>query len=223
MAKQLDSWSYSRYALYETCPLKLKLSAIDKIKEPTSPAMARGNKIHKGIAEYVTAASDALPQEAMQHPFPLKLIREVREQPDKVIEQQWGYTSRWAPTGWFGKDTWFRATLDAAVLYEDMHADVVDWKSGKQYETNTDQMELNAVALMCHFKPTLSVTTRMVYLDTGNETTAEYTRQQLPDLKAKWEAKIAPMFADTAFLPRPNDKCKFCDYAKSKQGLCRFG
>ena len=90
---RVTAWSYSRYALYELCPLKFKLKHIDKIPEPGSPAMERGDRIHKGVAAYVTGASQEAPQDAVAHPFPAKLIEELRGFPDKVVEQQWGFTT----------------------------------------------------------------------------------------------------------------------------------
>lgn len=218
----VTAWSYSRYAAYTLCPLQFKLRFLDKLGEPSSPAMERGDRIHKGVAAYLGGAAEC-PPEAKQHAFPAKLIEEMRAFDDKVVEQQWGFTSRWEPTGWFGKDTWFRNIVDAAALYDDMTIDVVDWKTGKKYDTNADQMELNAVAMFARFKPATQVTTRMVYLDGGNEDTADFKRSEFDGLKDKWRHKVAPMFADRTFAPRPNDKCHFCIFAKSKTGKCRFG
>jgi hypothetical protein len=219
----LSAWSYSRFALYEQCPFKFDQEVNKGNKQPPGKAMERGNEIHQGIAAYIIGNADAPPKDAVAKPFPRKLIEEARAYPDKLVEQQWGFTRRWQPTGWFGKETWFRCVLDFAVLYEDMHADIVDWKTGKKYGTAADQMELNAVALFCQFRPAVSATSRMVYLDEGSEDTEDYSRSDLQKLVQKWEDKVAPMFADTTFLPRPNDKCKFCHVSRSAGGPCRFG
>lgn len=218
----VTAWSYSRFAKYDLCPLQFKLAVLDKRKTTANAAMARGDKIHKSIASYVMGGI-AIEPEAVKHVFPRKLIEELRAFDDKVVEQQWGFTRAWNATGWFGGDTWFRSILDAAAMYEDLWADVIDWKTGKKYGSNADQMELNALSLFRHFKPAVGVTTRMVYLDSGDEDTAEFTKADEPKLIAKWEKKIEPMFTDTAFLPRPNEKCRFCDFSKSKGGPCRYG
>lgn len=223
MKNALTAWSYSRYALYELCPLKFKLKHIDKVPEPGSPALERGDRIHKGTAAYITHKADAAPQDALAHPFPAKLIEELRAFPDKVVEQQWGFTASWQATGWFGKATWFRNILDAAALYEDATGDVIDWKTGKRYGSNADQMELNALSFMCQYKPVQRVATRMVYLDIGEEDVAEFSRSEKEKLQSKWNDKIKPMFSDTIFAPRPNDKCRFCHYSRSNSGHCRFG
>lgn len=223
----LTAWSYSRFAVYDQCPLKFKLQVLEGAKFTPSAAMQRGDRLHRSVASYITGGI-ALEPDVVKFPYVQKLVGELREFEDKVVEQQWGFTRAWQPTGWFskdkGKETWFRNILDVAVLYEDMGADVIDWKSGKRYDSNADQMELNALSLFRHFKPAVTVTTRMVYFDSGQEDAADFKKSDEPALIAKWERKIEPMFTDTAFLPRPNDKCRFCDFAKSKgTGKCRYG
>jgi PD-(D/E)XK nuclease superfamily len=224
MSNGLDSWSYSRYALYDLCPLQFKLSTpkLGGTKPPPSLAMASGNQRHKDLAAYLTGDG----------PFPAKeqahaaFINEVAAIPDKLVEKQQGFTRLWAPTGWFGKDTWYRQVYDVAVLYEDMTSEVVDWKSGKKYATNQEQMELCALSLMCQFKPTTHVTTRLYYLDVPPRDAnvfAEFPASDREKLKAKWNAKVQPMFYDTVFAPKPNDKCCFCHFSKSNGGPCRFG
>lgn len=223
----VTAWSYSRYETYALCPLKFKLRVIDKLQTAQSPAMARGNTVHLGAAAYLKGEASKPPAEFAVFAHPLKLINEIKQFDDIVIEQQWGFTREWKPTGWFGGDTWFRSILDVGVLYEDMTADAIDWKTGKKYGSNAEQMELNGMALLLRFAPATHATSRMVYLDIGSEDTVEVPRSDLEKLVAKWEKKIEPMFADEQFLPRPNDKCRFCDFARSNTGphggKCRFG
>jgi hypothetical protein len=218
--KPLTAWSYSRYALYEQCPLKFKLEVLEGIKQPASPAMERGNKVHVALANYVTGKTTTPPE---THDKIRYVVEQIRDFHDKVVEQQWGFTKSWRPTGWFGKDTWFRATLDVGLLYEDLTGEVADWKTGKRYASNDDQMELFALSFMCQYTPATHVTTRLVYVDTGDEEIAEFAAKHKDALRAKWEGKVAPMFADTVFAPRPNDKCRFCAFARSKGDQCRFG
>lgn len=223
--KRVKAWSYSAYAQWAMCPLQYKLEKLDKIKLEESPAMARGNKLHKGIAAFVSNQVDTLPQEAMAHDATLQTMREIRDVPadKKQVEQQWGYTAAFAPTGWFGADTWFRSVLDAGVMYEDMTYECVDWKSGKRYGSNDDQMETQAIAVMARFKPVRHVTTRLAYFDQGTFEFAEFPVSHKQKLIDKWRDKVAPMFSDTIFAPRPNEKCRFCGFSRSKGGQCAFG
>lgn len=220
----LKAWSYSRYAAYEQCPLQFKLKFIDKVPEEDRPAFTKGDDAHKALAQYVMGYGDDTPPAIVKAPLH-RFYRELRAFPadDKVAEQQWGFTSEWAPTGWFGNDTWFRNIVDAALVYEDMTGEAIDHKTGRVYDSHADQIELNALAMFCHFRPVTQVASRMVYVEHGTEKVVDYHRHQVPHLTAKWNKKVAGMFNDSSFLPRPNDKCRFCSYSRSKQGQCRFG
>jgi hypothetical protein len=221
----VKAWSYSRHEVYVLCPLKFKLRYIDKLPEPGAPAMDRGTKVHAGAAAYLHGTG-ALPVEFV-HAKHVQLAAELLAFPDKQVEQQWGYTRAWQPTGWFGNATWFRSILDVGVLYDDMTYEDIDWKTGKRYGSNAEQMETQALAVMCRLKPVTHVSTRLVYLDTGEEEFAEFPARDKEKLMRKWEVKVAPMFADDMFAPRPNDKCKWCAFSRSNwagEGRpCKFG
>lgn len=225
----VDAWSYSRFECWERCPLQFKLKFIDNIKSPGTPAMQRGNEVHLAMARYVAAPDTmglAMP-DVVTNPFQMQLVNAIRDHDDKLVEQKWALSAQWRSTAYFKKPgkapPWLRLILDVAVLYEDMEGEAIDWKTGRQYEVNQDQMELFGLGFLCYFQPAVKVTTRLVYLDEGTEVLNQYDAKDKEKLQAKWEKKVAPMFADTTFLPRPNDKCRFCDFSKSKGGQCRFG
>lgn len=229
MNNPISAWSYSRWATYALCPLQFKFKFIDKLPEPGSPAMQRGNDIHVGIAAFLKGTATTLPRESMANPVIVDLIQQIATFPDKEVEQQWGYGAQWQPTGWFdrgGEKVWFRSVLDVGLMYEDLSYELVDWKSGKRYGSNDEQMETQALAVMKRFKPVKHVTTRLAYMDEkGNNPFefAEFPVSHMQRLADKWEKKVQPMFDDTMFAPRPNDKCRFCFQAKSKGGKCAFG
>jgi hypothetical protein len=220
------SWSFSRWECWDRCPLQAKFKFLENIPGAGSPALDRGNAVHNELAKYVDKKTEAMP-EAVQDPFQIKLVEAIRDHEDKLVEQKWALSRQWRQAPYFKKtgkpEPWLRLILDVGLLYEDLTGEAVDWKTGKQYEVNEDQMELFGLGFLCYFPPAVSVTTRLVYLDAGTEVLSEYHAKDKEKLVAKWEAKTAPMFADTEFLPRPNDKCRFCDYNKSKGGQCRFG
>lgn len=217
--KPVTSWSYSRYEAHETCPFMFLHKFVLKTKEDHSPAMDRGKKLHLDIAKYVGGATNELPDVKHQH----QVMAELRDFDDKVIEQQWGFTSSWEQTGWFGATTWYRQICDVAVCYADMTVEAVDWKTGKRYGSNDEQVELQALGIFCRFKPAVHVTTRLAYVDTGQTEIAEFPVAERDKLKAKWEDKVRPMMTDTEFLPRPNDTCGRCNFSRSNNGPCRFG
>jgi hypothetical protein len=221
----ITAWSFSRWETYVLCPFKFKCKFMDKLPTPQTPSMARGNQVHLDLKSYVTGETQTMP-DVVVLPFQRTLVDQIRAFDDKLVEQQWGFDHNWRETGWFDRGpvkTWFRSILDVALLYEDLVAEVIDWKTGKVYGENAEQMELFALSLMCKFKPATHVITRLVYLDAKAEQIAEYPAADKEALQAKWERKVEPMFNDRDFIPRPNDKCRFCDFSKSKGGPCRFG
>jgi hypothetical protein len=226
---KFTAWSFSRWEAHsgpDGCPLFAKLKFLDKIEEPGSPAMARGNEIHKKAATFLMGGEAA--------PFPPELAKfdrlmwQVHDMPDdmKVCEQQWGFTETWKPTTWFGKQTWFRSIIDCGLMYEDFTGEVIDFKTGRRYDVSKEQVTLFGAAFLWKYPQVQSVTTRLWYLDEqppNNEYIDEVKRSELPAIQADWERKVQPMFSDTTFLPRPGKKCAGCFYSASQSGRCRFG
>lgn len=221
---KVTAWSYSRLAAYEQCPLQMYEKFIAKsIPTDDSPAMKRGNVIHKGLADFLQGKAEGVPRDALVFPRCEQVISEINAFPDKVVEQQWGYTNNWQPTAWFGADTWFRSILDVGLLYEDNTAESVDWKTGKKYGSNMDQMKSQAIAMFGRYRSLTNVTVRLVYLDSGEEEIDEVKKHEIYSIQQGFEKRVAKMMNDTVFAPRPNDKCKWCPISRSKGGKCAFG
>lgn len=241
MSNGVTAWSYSRWSDYQQCPLKFKLKHIDRIKEPGSPAMERGSAIHKEGENFLTA-----PPPATRKPKPPVVpesYQHFREEMlqlrglDPMVEQQWGFTQDWTPAtasardphGWFAKDTWLRIVTDVTVVYDDNTADIIDFKTGKMYETNQEQMDLFSCGPFMKFPKLEAVTTRLWYLDvpdpkgTGeNVIEQQFTRDDFERIKKAWTAKVQPMFKDKRFAPKPNNRCQWCHFRKANGGPCKF-
>lgn len=229
MASPVKAWSFSRWDMWHTCPLLFKLRHIDKLEEPTGEAMLNGRRVHNTLKDYLLLAPDQVRPTAQVEAAAQaagkawSLVQEVAAFDNKVVEQQWGYTVNWAPTSWFGPATWFRSIIDVGVLYDDQTAEVVDWKTGKPRGTYDQEMELFAISVMARAPQVTHVTTRLAFTDFKSEVFADFPRSDLYNLMRKWNAAVQPMFEDTTFLPRPNDKCKFCHFSRSNTGKCRYG
>jgi CRISPR/Cas system-associated exonuclease Cas4 (RecB family) len=218
----LDAWSYSRYNDYKRCPFMFAHKQLLKMKDPNpGPALIRGRDVHK-VAELALVGPKwrKVPPELVHFEEEFRHLRDL----NPTVEQQWGFTRTWDPTGWFGSDTWCRVVLDAVVVYDDNTAVVIDHKTGKKYATNEDQMQLFALATFKKFPEVTEVSTRLWYLDqpTDNEVEYEYHKREEAAIQKDWERNIKPMFADRKFPPRPNDKCRFCFLSKAKGGPCKF-
>lgn len=221
MNAPITAWSYSRYSDYERCPAFFKYKYILKLPTTAGPAMARGREIHKMAEDYLKAPKAGKVPPELKH-FGTELKQLHRLSP--LVECQWGFRTDWSPTGWFGTDVWARGIADVAVAYEDLTIDVVDWKTGKKYQTNEDQMELFGLLSLCKFPEYESVRTLLWYTDLADDNEVErvYARKDVEGLKKKWAKAVVPMFADKKYPPRPNDKCKWCDFSKGKGGPCAF-
>lgn len=218
MTNGVRAWSYSAFNLYDQCPYKYKLCKIDKLPEPRSEALIRGDETHKKVAAYLAGVTDVLPNEARHFASQMQQLKTL----DPIVEQQWAFTNTWRETGYFAEDTWYRATLDAAVIYPDKTADVVDHKTGKLYATNEDQIRLFAATLMIRYPQVTHVTARLWYLDSGDEIIREYSAADRDPIRNDWLKKIGPLFADTTWAPKPGPLCRFCHFRKDNGGPCRF-
>ena len=231
----ITSWSYSRYTTYKQCPRKAKFTMIDKIKEPKSPAMERGIKVHTDIEHYIKGTMRELTPEALLLKREIKALKELHNAaPNKVhVEDSWAFRKDWSLTrfnDWAG--CWLRVKLDAGH-YEGEHGTtyiVTDWKTGRFYpndvEAYVQQLEIYALGAFLQMPWIDTVKCRLAYVDSGtfypNEDGTVFERDQLESLKALWVKRVAPMFKDKDFAPRPNDKCKWCFFSHQNGGTCEF-
>lgn len=221
MSNGVTAWSYSRYADYQQCPLMFKLKHIDRIKPPGSAAMDRGTAVHKEGEEFLKNKRRRKPPESYKH-FADRMLE--LQQLNPVVELQEGFTKEWTPTGWFDKNTWLRIVCDVRVEYDDDTADIIDFKTGRIYETNEHQMELFSTAPFMKLPTLQKVTTRLWYLDVpkDNEIIREYTRKDYEAIRKDWTKRVRPMFEDKRFAPRQNPKCRWCHFRKDNGGPCKY-
>jgi putative RecB family exonuclease len=230
-APRVRSWSFSRWNEYETCPLKYKLKAIDKLVEPSSPALERGNRIHDAIEEYVKGKTKTLDVHA-QEPARKKIETHRKlyaKEPQKVtINDTWAFRKDWSLTTWNDWDgCWLRVKVDFA--HYNTRTGVVnvdDYKSGKFRAQKNDEylLQLNlycTTALAIH-GGAKRATSSLIYVDNGEifVPDADYRESELSKLQADWERRVSKMFNDTQFLPRPGSHCQFCHFRKENGGPC---
>lgn len=236
--KQITSWSFSRYNTYKQCPLKLKLSAIDRIREPGNEAMQRGDAIHKLAEKYIKGEGRTMPPELKLFADEMKKLRAQYKKKinGMVVEDNWSFTKDWDETQWDDWiHCWLRIKLDCAHHEDDETLIITDWKTGKfrieMNEEYIEQLELYALAALLLHEHIQQVKPRLAYLDLGityPEAGKElvFTRADIPRLKKLWEKRTKPMLNDKTFAPRPNDKCRWCFYRASNKaaggGQCKY-
>lgn len=237
MPETLKSWSFSRYSLYQQCPLKCKLIHIDKLKEPPSPALERGVRIHEIAENYIkgTLPEEPFPEELRLFRTEIKKLRKAYKIGDVSVEEQWGFTKDWKLTRWDDwANCWLRIKIDVATWGAKFTRLIKDWKTGKfRPDKNAEyieQLELYSLGSMLA-EESKSVKARLVYLDEGvvfpdpqgrKGEALGWTRADVPALQAKWEDRVRPMLADTIFAPRPNRFCGWCHFRKANGGPCQY-
>lgn len=219
--KQFTAWSFSRYNDWVKCPFYAARKHLDKLKEPEGPSLARGSAIHKLAEDYSCGRLPVLPIELKLFPDEFKLLKASKKR--LMVEQQWAFTRKWTPTGWFDGDAWVRITIDAGL--PDVAGKIlqlIDYKTGKIYDHAKGQLSLYGIGGFLMMPKLQEVHGELWYLDQGEEVKVKYKRTQLPVLQAEWEKKVQPMLADTTFRPKPQDACRYCYLSKSKKGPCKF-
>lgn len=244
--KPVSAWSFSRYQDYSQCPRLFKFKHVDRMKEPESPPMMRGSAIHKMAEAYIRGDLPKLPPELKLFKDELKTLRDMykRKASSMVVEDNWAFTKEWDETSWNDwANCWVRIKLDCAHHEAQDVLVVTDWKTGKfraeMNENYVEQLELYALAAMLLHPHIKTVKPRLCYTDEGRTyptdtdkqgvrpVKLEYVRDDIPQLKKTWAKRVKAMMSDTAYAPRPNDKCRWCWFGQSGKGkggpgLCEY-
>lgn len=219
---RIKAWSFSRWSTYEECPAKAKYAYLDRLPQPDSPALARGQEVHAKAEGYVRGTIAELPSEFDDFASD---FAELKKELDVAVEEEWAFTSDWEPTGWFEKGpkaAWCRVKVDARVRKDDgAVVKVIDHKTGRVYPYHDKQMELYALGALLMFPTAEVVETELWYLDQGKVDGLEFSATERDELIATWEDRVRPMLTDTTFGATPSPKaCRFCPFAKSRGGPC---
>jgi hypothetical protein len=222
MSNGITAWSYSRYSLYKQCPLKFKLTHIDKLPQPKSPALERGIAIHQEAEDYLNGKHRAVPESLKKLAKPLKQIRDEQY----AAEDAWGLTKDWEETGFFAQDVWLRLKIDAYGMPRPNVFKMIDFKTGKMRSGYIEQLELYAVCAFSIYD-IHTVETELWYVDNGKiidsseNPGATFHVEDYEKLCKRWGYKTKPMFNDKTFSPTPNQFCGWCHWRKENGGPCK--
>lgn len=232
-------FSFSQWETYHACPAKWKYRYVDKLPSaPPGPAAARGLDMHKRVEDYITGQISAeelvngdgklrfgAKSAAKIDPEYVPVIDSFKNHAngDRHVEHKLGFDSEWYLCGGLSKKAYVIIVMDA-VRATDNRLVIAEWKSGQPKETHSDQRKIYALGGL----------RKWVYVDEV-EVTTYYLEGTAPPqrlivkptaeekLKALWDQRFTQMSTDTVLAARPNEGCKWCDYAKSKSGPCAFG
>lgn len=218
----ISSWSFTAWESFDRCRAQFNWKYVLKVKTtvPTPEYFLKGRRVHEGLDKLISAP----PGVATMPPEVQKEVAFVNElvslHAPKVVEQKWGFAPNWNPMPW--KNAWYRGICDVAIDYGDW-GEVVDWKIGRRYAANDEQMNCFATMSLHRWPLWRGVTTRLVYVENGGQEIRDYYREGLTLMTEKWNARANEMFSCRDWSPQPGEYCSRCDYAKSKGGPCRYG
>lgn len=211
-------WSYSSLSTYQECPQKWKLSYIDNLPWPTSPAAARGTRLHSFAEGYVLGAMGVVPPDLWRVAGHLNNFKSKNAKTEAV----WMLDLNWEPTEDQDK-AWIKAIVDVHYVEDDV-LHLTDYKSGKPYPTHRNQLELYSIVGMLTYPHVKRVESNALYLDMGLfGAENSVIRAMLPKLKERWHADAVRMYEDEKYEPNPGNACKWCPYSVKKGGPCLAG
>jgi hypothetical protein len=227
--KQRTHWTISALKDFETCPAKYRWSYLFEpadwlelgyrvVPYKGSPAMDRGTEIHQTCENFLLGTGD-LHREIK--PAWRSLIEGLRNFEAKP-EAQWEVTEGWHPMT--PDDTlWLRAKIDVHYQPSADVLHVIDYKTGKPYNANIEQVEVYALMGFALHDDVNTVVGELWYLDHEEPHEKAFHRTQAPKLARKWEQRAARMLEAVKYPPRPNRFCNWCPYNASKGGPCAAG
>ncbi len=211
-------WGFTKLDVFRTCHAKFKYQFIDKLPQKSSAALERGGEIHEAIESYLNGWASTLPEEVEAWKDALDLIKKEDYHGEKAI----GIARDWRILpDWFHKDTWLRVKMDTYYRSK-QRLHVIDYKSGKYRIPSTDQVELYAIAGVSIYPDIDEVEAEFWFIDTGDVYKKLYQRQELIELRKKYENESDAMYVEAQWLPQPSSECRWCPYSKTKGGPCRY-
>jgi CRISPR/Cas system-associated exonuclease Cas4 (RecB family) len=230
------AWSYSRLSIYRECAKKFYYKFIEKLEEPQSPAMARGQEMHELFEHYSRGGAVEF-QEAI-HTACLPWLEPVRAF-KPIIEEGFAFRRDWTPTEYFARDVACRVKMDLFYVLEDApkksehkyvgpfpQAIVIDYKTGKiKPEEHEEQLKLYARAAYAQRQGIKSVHTGVWYVD--HEKTPRFMAlfkdrtKDVPQLTRYWDGQTKKMLADRTFKATPSSRCSWCPFSYKKGGPCK--
>lgn len=204
------AYSYSRIAMFESCPKKyLHTMVLKDFPEPESSEMLWGKQVHKDMERAViegTYAPDFSFATDAQ-----RVLDVLAKYPDAKVhtEQQWALTRSMVKTGWFDRNVHLRVIVDLAYSVGPVGV-AIDWKTGKEHE-NSPQLLLTAMTMFVHFPELKMVRTEFGWLKTHRRTGDTYHRETIMQQYQAFQPRVAK-------LERAHQEMNF---PAERGGLCK--
>lgn len=223
--KKPATWSYSALSQFEKCPKQYEFARVQRLPQPPSAALERGNKVHAQLER-------ALRSDASEAGVPeVSLIEYVADLKAKrpIVEEMWHFDREWRFVGTeFTPRSWLLVKMDAYVPRvagkKARPALVVDWKTGRQYPEHETQGELYSLAALAKDGGE-SVDVDMVYVDQAHieKWTVTLGDTALEEAQGEWGERARTMLGTREYRATPGKACNWCPFSGRKKGPCRAG
>ena len=217
----LTKWSYSSWQAYKQCPFKFKCAYIERLPQPSSEALERGNLIHAAAEDFLNGKRATIDPALMKFESHIKELKRMR---NLKVEQAMAFTSTWEPCAWDDPSVWLRMKLDVLRPVGTNGAFVGDWKTGKVYNDHAEQLGIYALGCFKGIEVEV-VLAEDWYVDSGLKSKTETFNRNIDErpLQRMWEGRAERMFNDKTLAPTVNKFCKWCAFSKGKGGPCKHG
>lgn len=227
--RQRTHWTISALKDFETCPAKYRYAylfeAADwhalgyKVAPATgSPAMQRGTDIHQTCEDYLLGKVGVEGLHAEISPAWRNMIVGLKDF-DAIPEQQWELHHDWYPIAHPG-ELWVRMKIDAHYRPSQDTVVLIDFKTGKPYPQNIEQVEVYALGAFATYDEVDVVEVALWYLDSDEPHEKTFKREQAGKLARKWEQRAGRLLEAVKFPPRRNRFCDWCPFNARKGGPC---
>lgn len=230
----IKTWSFSRLADYELCPLKAKFKYLDKIPEPERPlppgktehANDRGSRIHDAAEKFIKGDIELIP-ELVKFRRELEHVKAMYAKGKVTTEGEWAMTKNWQATGWSDPDAWLRLKCDITVRVAPDHLVVIDLKTGKKFGNeikHMDQVQLYQLVCFLRYPELKRVDVELWYTDIDELTHADFGREKGVAMLGRYNKRAIMLTTDETFKATPNQfSCKWCPYGPKGTGHCTVG
>lgn len=217
LTKRPTRHSYSSISKYKECPAAYGYGYIQRLPNPPTSAMMRGTRLHKLAEDYMNASEEVpVPFDIRKIGLKLYQLRSQGAKPEAV----WCVNRNWEPCSEDDPDGWIKAVIDVHLLDNDV-LKLHDYKSGREYPTHADQLELYSSIGLAWVRDAKRAESSAIYFDTGHEgSQRSIIRDLLPHIRARTSADIGRMESDNEFRPRPGGHCERCAFASKAGGPC---
>lgn len=227
--KKRKHWTVSALNDFEKCPAKYQWSYLFEpsdwlaigytvVPATPSPAADRGTEIHQTCEDFIKGTRpDLHPEIGPAWAMQVRGLKAI----GATAEQMWAVDDGWNPVPENAPEMWLRAKIDSHYKFGKNALSVVDFKTGKVYSTNFEQVELYALLGFAKFDDVNTVVAELWYFDSDEPYEKVYDRSQAPKLARKWEGRARPLLEATEYPEKVNRFCNWCAFNPNKGGPCK--